>query len=310
MLSKKQYGVLTNWMYRNARPLDLARWRYHFEGGSSADVVRALEAYQNEDGGFGHALEADCWNPNSAPMQTWWATQFIQEINLDKNHPMIIKILEYLNSGDGFVDNRWLNTTPKNNDYPGAPWWTYVKDSPANLGYNPTVSLAAFILKYANQELGIYSKAKELMLEAVEYFMVYDELIEMHELACFGELAEYLVGTEEENLIDYEAYVTKVKAQIYETIEHDTNKWLTEYCCKPSHFIHHPDSIFYMENKEVMEAELAILLDNLSDDGSWPVTWQWGKDEGEFAISSRWWQGTFGINNVRMLKAFDKLDVI
>ena len=60
-------------VYRNARPLDIARWQYHFENGSKGAVLTALAVYQNEDGGFGHALEPDSWNPNSAPIQTWAA---------------------------------------------------------------------------------------------------------------------------------------------------------------------------------------------------------------------------------------------
>jgi len=77
-------------IYRNARPLDLARWRYLFEDGSREDVLTALAAYQNDDGGFGHALEADCWNPNSSPIQTWAATRIIDEVGCeDKNHPVI-----------------------------------------------------------------------------------------------------------------------------------------------------------------------------------------------------------------------------
>lgn len=58
----EDYEGIRRWMYRNARPLDLARWRFHFEGGGAAPVLEALSAYQNEDGGFGHALEADAWN--------------------------------------------------------------------------------------------------------------------------------------------------------------------------------------------------------------------------------------------------------
>ena len=54
-------------IYRNARSLDYVRWRYHFENGSLEEVLMALKTYQNKDGGFGHVLEAGCWNPNSAP---------------------------------------------------------------------------------------------------------------------------------------------------------------------------------------------------------------------------------------------------
>lgn len=66
-------------IYRNARPLDLARWQYHFEGGRKENVIEALSAYQNEDGGFGHGLEADFWNPNSSPMATSAAAQYLSE---------------------------------------------------------------------------------------------------------------------------------------------------------------------------------------------------------------------------------------
>lgn len=34
-------------LYRNARPLDLALFRYFFENGPQEDVMRALAAYQN-----------------------------------------------------------------------------------------------------------------------------------------------------------------------------------------------------------------------------------------------------------------------
>ena len=36
-------------MYRNARPLDLARFQYHFENGSKQNVMNVLSYYQNDD---------------------------------------------------------------------------------------------------------------------------------------------------------------------------------------------------------------------------------------------------------------------
>jgi hypothetical protein len=102
------YEKARNFIYKNARPLDIVRWKYLFENGSKEDVLTALIAYQNEDGGFGNALEPDCWNPNSSPMQTWVATEIIKEINLkDKNHPIIQGILNYLSSREGFDGHTW-----------------------------------------------------------------------------------------------------------------------------------------------------------------------------------------------------------
>lgn len=36
-----------DFIYRNARPLDLIRWQFHFENGSADAVMKILAAYQN-----------------------------------------------------------------------------------------------------------------------------------------------------------------------------------------------------------------------------------------------------------------------
>lgn len=105
------YEKARGFIYRNARPLDLARWQYHFENGSKEAVINALSCYQNEDGGFGHALEPDAWNPNSSPIQTWCATEILREINFtDNTHPLINGLLKYLASGRDFEGKLWYNT--------------------------------------------------------------------------------------------------------------------------------------------------------------------------------------------------------
>ena len=98
------YTTAKKFILKNSRPLDMARWNYLFENGSKENVISALKAYQNDDGGFANALEHDCWNINSTPLQTWVATQIIKEINLeDKTHPIIKGILDYLSSKDEFL---------------------------------------------------------------------------------------------------------------------------------------------------------------------------------------------------------------
>lgn len=111
-------------VYRNARPLDLARFHFHFEHGGAEAVLAALSAYQNADGGFGHALEPDAWNPASAPIQTWAATEVLRELGFfDSAHPLVAGILRYLESGRDFDGHTWANTIHSNADHPHAPWW-------------------------------------------------------------------------------------------------------------------------------------------------------------------------------------------
>ena len=91
------YARAKKFILKNSRPLDMARWNYLFENGSKEEVINILKNYQNDDGGFANALEPDCWNINSTPLQTWAATRIIKEINLDdKNHPIIKGIIDYL----------------------------------------------------------------------------------------------------------------------------------------------------------------------------------------------------------------------
>src|SRR5690554_4040982 len=124
MIAQTEFDQVRRWIFRHARPIDLARWTFHFESGDKEAVLKALATYQNEDGGFGHALEADSWNPHTSPIQTWAATEIIREIGgVDASHPIIQNILRYLASGRDTENGLWLASVPSNNDYPHAPWW-------------------------------------------------------------------------------------------------------------------------------------------------------------------------------------------
>ena len=80
-LTVKAFDEIRLWVYRNARQLELALWQYEFENGSADAVLSALAFYQNQDGGFGNALEPDCWNPNSSPYTTLCAIEILKKID-------------------------------------------------------------------------------------------------------------------------------------------------------------------------------------------------------------------------------------
>ena len=167
-LTNQDFDAIRRWMHRNARPLDLARWQYHFESGSAEAVLQSLSAYQNEDG-----LEADCWNPASAPMQTWAAACILRELNAPKEHPIVAGILRYLGSGAHFVDGLWQGAIPSNNDFPHAPWWTFTERSGEDWGYNPTASLAGFVLQYGVSESALYKKAEGIATKILSLVIFY-----------------------------------------------------------------------------------------------------------------------------------------
>ena len=185
------YNKAKEFIYKNARPLDFARWLYLFENGSRENVLKVLSMYQNKDGGFGDALEPDCWNPISSPVQTWVATRIIREVGLkDKKHPIILSILNFLEKTEAFSGHIWQNSIPSNDDYPHAPWWDYSVTHEVN--YNPTASIIGFILLYGEKESRIYHIAQKLLQESYAWFKVNCPLESMHTAACFVVLFEDL----------------------------------------------------------------------------------------------------------------------
>lgn len=225
------------WICFNARPIDRARFRYLFENGSRESVLSALAEYQNEDGGFGHALEADCFNPNSSPIQTWAATEILYEVGLEEDHPIVRGILSYLDSGRDFNGKCWLNTVPSNNDYPRAPWWTYDSRTYDAVNYNPAAALAGFAMKFADRDSSLYRKCYDIAKEAICYLKDTDKCDEMHVLACYVRLAECCrkAGLAEELGIDE---LERILAErIRKVMTWDRESWKTGYVCKPSNFL-------------------------------------------------------------------------
>ena len=129
VLNKNDYQEIRTWIHRNARQLELSVWNYFFENGSREAVSDALSYYQNEDGGFGHAVEPDGWNPESSPYATLVVTGILRRTGAadakGAGHPMMQGIFRYLESGAGRDENGWMFSIPSNDGWPRAPWWSY-----------------------------------------------------------------------------------------------------------------------------------------------------------------------------------------
>jgi len=296
------------YVYRHARPVDLARWQYHFEGGSRENVLNALRFYQNEDGGFGNGLEADNLNPNSSPITTLTAADLLEEIGWkDAGHPMIHGMLRYLASGVHFDadHNQWMNTIPTNNDYPHAIWWGY--DGKDDFRYNPTAGLAAFILRFAKADSELYQKGVQIANEAVEWFLDGNGKEERHVVGCFIPLYHAMRLREVGNG-DLHRLAAELQTQVHASITQDTSKWTVEYATKPSAFRITPHSMFYQDNAQIADYECRFIRETQQEDGSWPITWQWWNDYKEYTLSAAWWRAVFCIENVQFLKEHGKLE--
>ena len=300
------FELARSFIYRCARPLDFARWQYHFENGSRDAVLAALSAFQNPDGGFGHALEADSFNPNSCPIQTLTAATILREIGLtDPTHPIIQGMLRYLDSGADFDEThrQWLNTVPSNNDYSCATWWKH-GDEGSSFHYNPTAGLAGFALRFADPDSVLCQKARGIAREAVDWLCAQNPSDDQHIAMCY--IALYAYCAEAGNApFDMGALRERLAEQVRRCLDGVADKWGKEYAAMPSDLIPSRDSVFYAANAEVVHAQCDYIRRSQLPDGSFIVPWQWWTDDKGFDLAENWWKSDIIIKNVLYLRAFD-----
>ena len=309
-LTNKELETICRWMYREARPIDLARWQYHFENGTQSKVIQLLSAYQNSDGGFGHGLEADSANPNSTPIQTWCATELLEEVGFDETtHPIIQGILDYLEKTEFFKNNQWLAEIPSNNDYPGAPWWKY-DEKVSDWEYNPTASLVGFVLKHSAVDSLFHRQARNIAIQAIESYLQRQPLDDMHECYCYLTLEKYCREAEITDLFDLDKIQELLTANVSRLITTDATAWATSYVCKPSQFFISPDSPYYLGNERITQTEYDFIIRDRNREGIWDITWNWGCDADAFAIANLHWKSTIVIRNMLFLRNFNRLSSI
>jgi hypothetical protein len=297
---KDCFKLAQQFVHRNARAIDLVIWQYLFEDGDRDAVLKELAFFQNEDGGFGHALETDFWNPASSPMQTWYAAQILRTINFtDKNHDVVTRMKHYLSHCPYFNGKRYCRVTPPNNDYPHAPWWHCSDDYLSEESYNPTAALAGFYLAFGDENDPFLEVAEQVVRQAVGVYMGTD-IVEPHELSCFVQLYEYCKSMRSDLVLNM---LPKLKEDIRIAIDHPPEKWATEYHAMPSWYITSKNELAE-GNEKMIAAECEFILSRQLPNGSWPTPWSWGAYPDECAISINRWRSVLAYSRLLFLQTF------
>ncbi|MBQ2848426.1 MAG: hypothetical protein IJE74_09250 [Clostridia bacterium] len=272
---------------QNARPLELAIYKYFFENGSYQTVIDELLKFQNSDGGFGNALEPDLFNPNSSPIATNDAIITLCRVNaLNKDSDIVKGIVRYLESHDSFDEDkkRWLFAIDSNKNYPHAIWWEKKGDGISS--FNPSISLAAFLICYGNRT----SLYEEIIKEGFEYLENTEE-ISGDSLKCFLLTYELLKSNSIKDIIDLEHFRVLLCKAVDNSICKDISKYGVEYVPMPSDFF----SSSYLELitpeiKPLIAAEKDILGKLQMEDGGFDITWKWYTPYPEFELARAWWR--------------------
>jgi hypothetical protein len=297
-MSKHSIQKFEAFLETHARPVDVALYNYYFHDGDSADVVRELSRFQNDDGGFGHAIEPDVWLPQSTALATWMAFQYIKSIDVDAQDNRVGRGLQYFL--DTYNPQRigWAIMRPEVNNHPHAPWWDY-ETAMNHFGWgNPSAEILGLLIYYCVDATHIIGA---LITRALERIRAVDGS-SFHEVLNFKALYELVDSGLQEQLKD------PLNDLIKDATSTDPNEW-TSYVATPLRFIETPDDAFASLFPETLiQQNLDFLLQQIVDNDHWEPNWSWaGNYPEQWAVAKIQWSGHLTVRNLRILKNFGQI---
>ncbi|MFI6038317.1 hypothetical protein ACIBBD_30090 [Streptomyces sp. NPDC051315] len=120
-----------HFVWLTARVLEQRLFAHHFLHGAADPVETALDAYRNDDGGYGHALEPDLRGPVSQPLHVAHALRVLDSLGRCGGQ-RVERVCRYLTSVST-PDGALPAVHPSQRGYPAAPFVPIVDDPPSDL---------------------------------------------------------------------------------------------------------------------------------------------------------------------------------
>ncbi|MEV8556623.1 hypothetical protein AB0478_09190 [Streptomyces sp. NPDC051917] len=258
-------------VWLTARVLEQRLFAYHFLHGTPDAVEAALDAYRNEDGGYGHALEPDLRGPVSQPLHTAHALRVLDAIGRCGGQ-RVERVCRYLTSISA-ADGALPAIHPSQRGYPVAPFVPVVDDPPSELlATGPVVGLLhrnevwhAWLFRATDfcwQAVESLEKSHPYEVEAAVAFL--DSAPDRSRAEAAADRLGRLVREQRLAALDPDRLDMYPVASGYAPGEHHF----------PHDFARTPESL---ARAWFTDAEMARSLDHLAaeqqNDGGWPIRW-------------------------------------
>lgn len=294
-LGRDAYEKARRFLFTKGRKLEAALFRYEFEKGSLEEVYRELEKYQNEDGGFGRALEPDLRCDASSALATTTALQILSGMD-QRNEAMIGRAMQYFLNAYDERRKGWDIIPEEAERFPRAIWWEYgaFRDHWGNpnaeiVGYLNVIPVA-----------GSSELIAELNAYAIDYLQEGCDLKEMHEMLGCVRWAATLPKD------SYDAISVKLDEFIDNCVISNPEE-RNGYGCAPLMLVDSPDSRYYAKYEDAIPGDLDQLIETQGEDGTWSPNWTWGRFEEEWETAKVEWQGVMTLNALRTLRKFGRI---
>lgn len=287
-----------------ARPLEAALYRMEFEGAPASEVFTALAAFQNDDGGFGHALEPDWGAPASSVLATTTALQHLRHLDAPADHPLVRSAMGWLLRAFDADKMRWPLIPALPTNAPHAPWWTPGPEHPTwfrQYAVNPRAEILGYLHHWP-------ALADPAIVETVEadltrHYTQSTDALDMNELLCTLRLLD--VATLPAPLRD--AARAAAQRSLDVTLARDSVVW-ESYALQPLHVAPIPLALFAPALAELLAANLDFCIAAQQDDGSWAPQWSWSEQHPDaWPAARRAWQGVLTLEAMRSLRAYGRL---
>lgn len=125
----------------------MTRYDHAFGHAPQSDVLDALAKFQNEDGGFGNALEPDVRAPESSVICTSIAFQIFRELSLPTEHWMPSRAVHFLVKTFNAARQNWRSIPEEAEMSPRAPWWYQAgrMEKFEEFSLNPTAEILGYL---------------------------------------------------------------------------------------------------------------------------------------------------------------------
>ncbi len=308
-LSREAFVRAGQFILRHGRPLERTLYQHRFESTVIGDVLTELAHFQNEDGGFGQALEPDLRTPDSSALATGIGLQLLKDLGCLPDNAMVVKAVSYLLETFDEDARVWRAVSRHTNNYPHAPWW-HDEDGSLGLRFDgfriiPRVLITGLLHHYsALVPAGWLDGVTE---ETVGYIETADILG-----SGGGSDLEYAIHlAESENLPGHykERLQTRILRAIPEVICRNPDDWHS-YCITPLRVAASPESL----GAELIWDELQLNLDfqvtHQTAEGCWQPTWSWGGRYPEVWNQARQeWCGYLTLQTLAQLDAFGRIEI-
>jgi len=273
-------------IYAEARLIDRLAFAAAFDGGDPRAVITALAAYQNPDGGFGHALEPDTRAPTSQPLYVEVALQYMADAGVT-DHPMAQRACDFLAEVSGPEGGAPI-LLPSYRSFSYAAHWQAVSPTP---GINPNGGISGLLCRLC---------VEHPWRERLEAFC-WAALEHAEDAHAVSEALVFLAYVP--NRIRAEPIAERLVTALSATPFFKMDPMAEGYGLDALHFAPTPGSFcrkFFAD--DVIEKALDHLAAQQQADGGWPIAWT---PPGEAARSE--WRAISTLKALRSLRAYGRL---